>query len=228
MQILSLDFGLDNFATAFNSTTGSSFILDGRHIKSINQWYNKRRVYLQSIYDRQKVKNTKRMNNLDDKRNNQIGDYLNRCSRYLVEHCIKNQIGKIIWGDFPNIKQNIELGKNNNQNFVGIPYYRFKQKLSSLCEHYGIIADSIDESYTSRCSFLDNESIEKHESYLGKRIKRGLFKAANDTIVNADVNGAANILRKYKSKQNIVLGYCGLYRGLVNSPVRLKLANLFS
>ena len=227
-SILSLDFGLDNFVTAFNSTTGTSFILDGKYIKSLNQWYNKQRAYLQSIYDRQEVKNTRRMNNIDDKRNNQINDYLNRCVRYIVNYCIDNKIGKVVWGDFEGIKQEINLGKRNNQNFVGIPYYKFKQKLSSLCEHYSITTDSFDESYTSKCSFLDNESIEKHESYLGSRIKRGLFKAANGKTVNADVNGSANILRKFASKQNIVLNYYELCRGLVNSPVRLRLTNLLA
>ena len=102
----------------------------------------------------------------------------------------------LIIGKNDNWKQETNIGKSNNQNFVNIPHSRFVNMLKYKCEKVGISVRIVEESYTSKCSFLDNESIEKHEKYVGKRIKRGLFQSANGRLINADVNGSYNIMKK--------------------------------
>ena len=222
-KYLSIDMGLDNFATCFDSNDGSSFIIDGRYIKSLNRHYNKQKAYYQSILDRQNIKQSKRMLRLSRKRYNKLNNYFNLSVKKITDYCIKHNIGNIVIGDFSDIKQNINIGKKNNQNFVFIPYGVFKRKLESKCEQLGIEYHLQEESYTSKCSYLDNETVEKHETYLGKRIKRGLFKTAKGYLINADVNGAANILVKFLTSngQRIANRY-----GCVNHPTRLKLNDL--
>ena len=220
---LSIDMGLDNFATCFNSNDGSSFIIDGRYIKSINRHYNKQKAYYQSILDRQNIKVSKKMLNLSRKRYNKINNYFNLAVKYITDYAISKNIGSIVIGDFSDIKQNINTGKKNNQNFVNIPYGIFKRKLQSKCEQLGINYHLQDESYTSKCSYLDNEPVKKHDTYKGKRVKRGLFRTSQGYLINADVNGSANILVKFltSNSQPTAKRY-----GCVNHPPRLKLNDL--
>ena len=220
---LSIDMGLDNFATCFNSNDGSSFIIDGRYIKSINRHYNKQKAYYQSILDRQNIKVSKKMLNLSHKRYNKINNYFNLAVKYITDYAISKNIGSIVIGDFSDIKQNINTGKKNNQNFVNIPYGIFKRKLQSKCEQLGIDYHLQEESYTSKCSYLDNEPVKKHDTYKGKRVKRGLFRTSQGYLINADVNGSANILVKFltSNSQPTAKRY-----GCVNHPPRLKLNDL--
>jgi IS605 OrfB family transposase len=224
---LSIDMGLDNFATCFNSNNGSSFIVDGRYIKSINRHYNKQKAYYQSILDRQNIKVSKKMLNLSRKRYNKINNYFNLAVKYITDYAISKNIGSIVIGDFSNIKQNINIGKKNNQNFVNIPYGIFKRKLQSKCEQIGIEYHLQEESYTSKCSFLDNEPIKKHDTYKGKRVKRGLFKTSQGYLINADTNASANILVKFLVSNSQYLPKVVAKRyGCVNHPPRLKLNDL--
>ena len=220
---LSIDMGLDNFATCFNSNDGSSFIIDGRYIKSINRHYNKQKAYYQSILDRQNIKVSKRMLSLSRKRYNKINNYFNLAVKHITDYAISKNIGSIVIGDFSDIKQNINIGKKNNQNFVNIPYGIFKRKLQSKCEQLGIDYHLQEESYTSKCSYLDNEPVKKHDTYKGKRIKRGLFRTSQGYLINADTNGSANILVKFLASngQQIANRY-----GCVSHPPRLKLNDL--
>ena len=224
---LSIDMGLDNFATCFDSNDGSSFIVDGRYIKSINRHYNKQKAYYQSIIDRQNIKVSKKMLNLSRKRYNKINNYFNLAVKYITDYAKSKNIGSIVIGDLSGIKQNINIGKKNNQNFVNIPYGIFKRKLQSKCEQLGIEYHLQEESYTSKCSYLDNEPIEKHEVYMGSRIKRGLFRTSKGYLINADVNGAANILSKFlKSNSQPLPKVVAKRYGCVNHPPRLKLNDL--
>ncbi|SFV60122.1 Mobile element protein [hydrothermal vent metagenome] len=224
---LSIDMGLDNFATCYDSNDGSSFIIDGRYIKSINRHYNKQKAYYQSILDRQNIKVSKKMLNLSRKRYNKINNYFNLAVKYITDYTISKNIGSIVIGDFSDIKQNINIGKKNNQNFVNIPYGIFKRKLQSKCEQLGIEYNLQEESYSSKCSFLDKEPIKKHDTYKGKRVKRGLFRTSQGYLINADTNGAANILVKFLTSngqlQHLVIA--NRY-GCVNHPPRLKLNDL--
>lgn len=141
-----------------------------------------------------------REQSLTFKRNNKINDYLHKASRMIVNYLVSKDINALFIGKNKEWKQNTNIGKRNNQNFVSIPFYKFIQMLQYKCTMEGITVKEIEESYTSKCSFLDDEAIGKHEEYKGRRIKRGLFKTAERKIINADVNGGLNILRKVVGK----------------------------
>lgn len=210
------------------SSNGGSFIVDGRRLKSINQWYNKRNAYLQSIKDKQKIKGTtnKQKANTRD-RNNKVNDYMNKTARRIIDHCINNDIGTLVVGYNETFQRGSNMGKSNNQTFVNIPYGQLRSKLEYLCELNGIIYVKQEESYTSKSSFWDKDEIPvynndnpKEYTFSGKRIHRGIYQCANGKCLNADVNGALNILRKSN-----VVSLEGLYsRGEVNTPVRIRIA----
>ena len=189
-----IDLGLNNLATISSNVT-KPFIVNGKPLKSINQYYNKTKSNLQSKL-KNNEKSNKRISSLNLKRNNKINDYLHKSSTFIVNYLVSNNISTLIVGHNKEWKQNIKIGKKNNQNFVSIPHSRFKELLKYKCELEGLKYIEIEESYTSKCSFLDNEEICKHTSYKGKRVKRGLFKSNDGTLINADVNGSLNILKK--------------------------------
>lgn len=220
---LSIDLNLDNLAACVDHS-GRSFILDGRQLKSTNRWYNKRRARLQSIKDKQGIKEeTQRMYRLRKKRENKIHDYLNKAVKGLVDYCVEHKIEKVIVGDGKGWKQNAELGDRNNQNFVQIPFDKFKQKLKHKLSEKGIEFVLQNEAYTSKCSFLDNEPVEHHEKYQGSRVHRGLFQSSDGTEINADVNAAANIARKTtgKPKSELFSSEDGV-ESVVNTPKRIR------
>lgn len=194
-NVAAIDLGLNNLATVV-TTNSVPFIINGRPLKSINHQWNKRKAKLQSKLSKG-VKTSKKIRNLTNKRNRRVDNYLHKASSALVKKFILLGISKVIIGYNNGWKKNIKLGKRNNQNFVQIPYSRFIEMLTYKCLLVGIKVITGEESYTSKCSFLDNESVEKHDTYAGKRIKRGLFKSSNGTLINADANGAYNILKKH-------------------------------
>jgi putative transposase len=223
---ISIDLGLDNLATCVD-TSGASFIVDGRRLKSINQWFNKENARLQSIKDKQKIERlTERQARLFVNRNNQVRDYLNKAAKLIIDHCITNKISKVIVGFNLGMKQEINIGSRNNQNFVQIPFHSFRGKLKALCERYGLTYQEQEESYTSKASALDGDDLPTYNAdkpatyqFSGKRVKRGLYRTKDGHLVNADCNGAANIGRK--SKQN---GFTGLSRGCLAQPLRVKVS----
>nr|WP_305778166.1 transposase [Hydrocoleum sp. CS-953] len=176
-------------------------MLDGRKLKSINQWYNKENSRLQSIKDKQGIKGlTKKQISITVNRNNKVRDYLNKATRYLINWCSTNRISTIVVGVNPGMKQNINLGKKTNQKFVQIPHHSFRLKLKAMCDRYGLTYKEQEESYTSKASFLDGDLIPIYNadnpteySFSGKRVKRGLYKTREGKLINADANGAANI-----------------------------------
>nr|WP_293092313.1 transposase [Okeania sp. SIO2F4] len=197
---LAIDLGVDNLATCV-SNTGSSFILDGRKLKSINQWYNKENARLQSLKDKQGIKTlTKKQVSITVNRNNKVRDYLNKAARYLINWCIDNSISNIVVGVNPGMKKNIKLGQKTNQKFVQIPHNVFRFKLKAMCDRYGLTYTELEESYTSKASFLDKDEMPVYNadnpreySFSGQRIVRGLYKTKQGKLINADANGAANI-----------------------------------
>jgi len=222
-NVLGLDCGLDNLLTSYDVKNKSSFIIDGKPLKSVNQHYNKQKAKLQSKYEINKLKdkNTKKLIKLSEKRKNVINNYFNQTVNKIIKYCINNDIGTIVIGDFKGIKDSINIGKRNNQNFVSIPFGILKRKLEAKCEYYGISYILQEESYTSKCSSLDLEKISKKENYQGKRIKRGLYKTNNGKLINSDVNGACNIIRKYKCKSGSDLSDTDV-SGVINHPVRVN------
>ena len=190
----SMDLGLNNLGTV-GSNVVKPFIINGKPLKSINQFYNKRVSNLKSKLTNGK-KTSKRIKSLTDKRNNKIKDYLHKASTILVNQLVSNDLNTLIIGNNKGWKQDINIGKRNNQSFVQIPHSTFIKMIEYKCKLVGINVLITEESYTSKCSFLDSEDIKKQKEYKGKRIKRGLFKSSEGVLINADVNGSLNILRK--------------------------------
>ena len=225
---LALDLGVNNLVTAVSST-GKSFIVDGRKLKSINQWFNKEKARLQSIKDKQHFgkKPTSRQKAIARDCNNKVNDYMNKAARMIIDYCINNDIGTLIAGYNVTFQRNSHIGKQNNQNFVNIPYGRLRDKLAYMCELNGITYVEQEESYTSKASFWDKDNIPvynndnpKEYEFSGNRVHRGLYKTANGKTFNADINGALNIMRKSSVvDMNILYG-----RGEVDTPIRIRIA----
>ncbi len=189
---MGIDLGMNNLATC--TTNNSCFIINGKPLKAINHFFNKRKSCLQSKL-KEKEYTTKRINRLQKSRNNKINNYIHQISSKIIKDAIKEDITKIIIGNNKNWKQNIRLGKNTNRNFVSIPHSTLIEKIQYKGLLNGIKVEIIQEAYTSKCSALDLEPIQKHEKYLGKRVKRGLFRTQKGLKINADVNGSLNIAR---------------------------------
>lgn len=225
---LALDLGINNLVTAVSSN-GKSFIIDGKKLKSINQWFNKENARLQSIKDKQHYgkKSTNRQKAIARNRNNKVNDYMNKAARKVINYCIANDMGTLVVGYNETFQRGGHIGKRNNQNFVNIPYGQLRSKLEYLCKMNGIIFVKQEESYTSKSSFWDRDDIPVYNAdnpreyqFSGKRIHRGQYKTASGKIINADVNGALNIMRKSSVVDvNILYG-----RGEVDTPVRIRVA----
>lgn len=225
---LAIDFGINNLATCVTSK-GRSFIIDGKKLKSINQWFNKENARLQSIKDKQKYgkKPTLRQKYLYSSRNNKVNDYMSKTARKIINYCLENNIGTLVCGYNETFQRNSNIGKANNQTFVNIPFGKLREKLEYLCKLYNLRFVEQEESYTSKSSFFDMDILPKFEadkpqtySFLGKRIKRGLYQTSKGYILNADVNGALNILRK----SNVVDLEVLYSRGVVDTPARIRIA----
>ena len=213
------DIGLDNLVTITSNKPGfTPVVVNGRPLKSINQYYNSRRAELQSVLP--VGASSKRLERLTDKRNRRIRHELHLASRRVIELLVQAGIGTLIIGKNDGWKQEINLGRRTNQNFVAIPHSRFIQMLAYKAELVGIRVIARKESYTSKCSFLDLEPIERRETYFGRRVKRGLFISARGRRIQADVNGSYNILRK---EVPCAFDAAGIV-GAVVRPVRLVLA----
>jgi putative transposase len=197
-------------------------VIKGGIVKSTNQFYNKQLARYKSIKDKQgsQARETMRLQRLTRKRNNKVRDFFHKASRAIIDYCASNNIGRILIGYNPQWKQGIHLGKKNNQNFVVLPFLTLIHQLHYKGRLIGIRVDTINEDHTSKCSFLDNEPILHHENYIGTRMTRGLFKSNNEQIINADCNGAYNIVRKVVPNAFIVDGIEGV--GL--HPVLMKLS----
>ncbi len=216
----SIDIGLNNLAAVTSNQPGlTPFLVNGRPLKAINQWYNKRRTWLQAKLP-QDVFVSRQLDILADKRQRQVTAYLHVASRRIVEWLVVQRIGTLAIGKNDGWKQHIGLGRRTNQNFVFIPHARFVQILCYKAELVGIQVIVTEESYTSKCSFLDLEPVGKHEVYVGTRVKRGLYRASTGRCLNADINGAYNILRKV-----VPDAFGNGIGGVVVHPTRIALAN---
>jgi IS605 OrfB family transposase len=197
-RIAGIDLGVSNIITLVNNIGKKPIVVkdDGRGIKSINQFYQKEKALLQSIYDKQGIRDGSKMKRLHVKYERKTKYNIHKLSKSIITWCVKHRIGKLVIGYNPEWKQQVELGTRNNQTFVLIPYLKIINQLTYKAEEEGITVELVEENHTSKCSFLDNEAIEHHEQYLGKRVRRGLFRSARGILINADVNGAGNIVRK--------------------------------
>ena len=224
-KALGVDHGIDNWLTCV-SNLGTSFIIDGKHLKSVNQWYNKRVATLMEgkyngFWSHQLVR-------LTSKRNRQMRDAVNKAARLVINHCIEKGIGVIVFGWNKKQKDSANMGKKTNQKFVQIPTARLKNRIAQLCEQQGIQFVETEESYTSKASFVDRDFLptigEKPDGWkeTGRRVKRGLYRTgAKNWYINADCNGAANILRKVATMLGLDLD--GVGRGVLTAPLRITL-----
>ncbi len=221
-KVLGIDHGIDNWLTCVTNV-GTSFIVDGRHLKSVNQWYNKQTATIKK--GKPQGFWSKRLANITEKRNRQMRDAVNKAARLVINYCLENDIGRIVFGWNKGQKNGIGIGAKNNQKFVQVPTAKLKERIKQLCEQYGIEFIETEESYTSKASFLDDDFLPtfgaKPESLSpsGKRVKRGLYRSANDSLINADCNGAANILRKVATTLRLCLE--GVSSGASTTPVRV-------
>ena len=217
-KVLGIDLGVNNFATALDSQTGMSFIISGKGIKSLNQHFNKCRAEMQSKGE------GKQQQGLSFRRDKKLNDFMHKVSRYIVEYCVENKIGKVVVGYNLGWKQETKLGRVNNQKFVSIPHQQFINQLRYKTEEIGIELIVQEESYTSKTDHLAFEEMSKKPRYLGRRIKRGLFKSSRGRIINADVNGCIGILRKVVGDQWL---HSLLDSGCAFQPFRVYVSNGF-
>ena len=201
-SVASIDIGLNNLATlTFNQAGIKPLLINGKPLKSINQYYNKVKSFRQSLL--QENQSSKKLKKLCNKREFKINDYLHKASRLIIDTLINEKIGTLIIGQNQGWKQKINLGKRNNQNFVYVPYNKLIEMLSYKAQMVRIKVIITEESYTSKASFLDNDAIpvykkgkENQATFSGKRVKRGLYRSGCGKLLNADVNGSLNIMRK--------------------------------
>jgi len=229
---LSLDLGINNLASCI-SNTWDAFIYDWKRLKSYNKFYNKQISKIQTVKEKYWIKGyTNKQKILTYNRRQFINNYFNQIIASLIKYCKANGIATIIVWKNKGWKTWINLWKKNNQTFYAIPFAKLINKLVHKWKIKWIQVLTVEESYTSKCSFLDNEEVKKHKEYKWKRVKRWLFKTVTWKLVNADINGSANILVKalnklkvsIESKKNILAWVC---IGFMNNPVRLRLENNF-
>jgi putative transposase len=222
-KALGIDHGVDNWLTCV-SNIGTSFIIDGKHLKSMNKWYEKQIATLKE--DKQQGFWSDKLAQITEKRNRQFRDAINKAARIVISHCLDNQIGRIVFGWNKKQKQNANMGTVQNQKFVPIPTGKLKDRIAQLCEQYGIEFIETEESYTSKSSFLDNDILPslgaKPEGWepSGKRSGR-LYKTYKNILINADCQGAANIIKKVSTILGLVLD--GVSKASLTAPIRIRL-----
>ena len=223
-KVLGIDHGIDNWLTCVTNV-GTSFIVDGLHLKSLNQWYNKTVAKIKEGKAQGFWSN--RLAAITEKRNRQMRGAVNKAARIVISHCIENKIGSVVFGWNQGQKDSSNMGKKNNQKFVQIPTAKLKDRIAQLCEQHGIDFIETEESYTSKTSFLDNDFLptfgEKPEGWTssGTRVTRGQFQTSTGIKINADCNGAANIIRKVEAIFKFDLN--GVSRGVLSMPKKVLL-----
>ena len=198
----SIDLGVDNLATMIFPNS-NPLLFNGKQLKSKNQYFNKTISDLKSKLNTN-VYSSNKINNLYQKRENQLTDIFHKLSRMIINNLINHNIGNLVVGYNKGWKDFINIGKRNNQTFCFISYDKLLNFLKYKCEMTGIKLVVHEESYSSKCDSLVSEEVKKHESYSGKRIKRGLFQSSCGKLINADVNGSLNILRKVVGDSDLI------------------------
>lgn len=216
-KIAFIDPGLNNLMTV-TSNAFSPLLYSGKELKSLNQLANKKLAQVKSVLSEKGLHSSLLLISIYNKRDRRIKDCLHKLSAHLVNQFVSHKIDTVIFGHNIGQKQDIKLGSVTNQNFVQIPFFQLISLLQYKCELQGIRFITTEESYTSKCSFLDLEEVAKQKEYLGKRVKRGLFQTKEGVLINADVNGSLNIGRKYLMK-------LGLYTDTLHKELVLHMTN---
>ena len=237
-KALGIDPGVSNWLTCV-STDGKSFIIDGRKVKSLNQHYNKRVAALKE--GKAQGFWSDELAAITEKRNRQMRDAINKAARFIINRCLADRIGTVIFGWNQGNKDGIDIGKKNNQEYIQIPSAKLKDRIAQLCKQYGLRFVETEESYTSQSSFLDDDFLPTYGGEIppgwktsGKRgqkqkgvlhnLGRGGYQTANGSRINSDCNGAVNIIRKVATQLGISLAKVG--RAVLNLPKRYNLSSL--
>ena len=225
-QALSIDLGTADNLAACVDTLGNSFLIDARDLKAKNQLWNKK------VSTRKEGKPQGYWDNWLDcvtrKRNHQMRDGINKAAKLIINHCLKYGIGTLVMGWNEGFKVDANLGNLNNQKFVQMPLGKLKSRVKQLCDLHGIRFIETEEAYTSKASFLDGDSLPKYGEKpmgwkaSGSRIKRGLYRTSDGFVVNADLNGAANILRKVSGRLGIMLNQLSRRYAAIVARIRLN------
>lgn len=218
-KYLAIDLGIDNLATLTNNIGKQPIVINGKVLKSVNQYYNKKLAKAMSYVG---TKTSNRIRKLSFKRNNIVDTLFHKSSRWIINYCLENDIQNIVIGKNNDWKRGSDIGRKNNQNFVRVPFEKLIKHLEYKAEEIGIRVITVEEQYTSKSSFIDNDQIPvKFGDYhfSGRRIKRGLYKSKNGTLINADVNGSYNILRKC----NPQFSYDERIEGVSLHPIRVNI-----
>jgi len=222
-NIMSIDVGLTNLATITFDSINKSYLISGKTLKSKNSYYNKEIAKLTSIGMKQQsnskyFKRTKKIAKLQEKRNNYVNNYLHKASRKIINLALENKCSTILIGNIKNIKQNM----NYNKTFVQLPIMRLIGQIQYKAEGVGIEIKNINEAFTSGCSSIDLEPLTNEFYNKTRRIKRGIFKTNSGLVINSDINGSLNIMRKI----NVVSELINQVRdnGFVNNPIRIRIA----
>lgn len=224
-QALSIDLGTAENLAACVDTLGNSFLVDARHMKAMNQLWNKK----VATYKENKPQGFWKpwLDRVTRKRNHQLRDGINKAAKLIVDHCLKHGIGNLVVGWNESFKTNAKMGRVNNQKFVQMPVGKLKDRLEQLCKLHGIKFHVTEEAYTSKSSYLDGDSLPKYREKpdgwkaSGNRTRRGLYRTSKGYLVNADLNGSANILRKVS--RNLGLDLSRLCRRTLTTATRFKL-----
>lgn len=212
-KILGIDLGLNNLMTIQNNFKEKPFVINGKPIKSINAYYNKKKAKMQS--ELRKVNRegwSKGLAKLTMKRDNKLDDYLHKASRYIVNYCVSFNVDVVVIGKNDKWKQEFK----RQLNFIQVPFERLIHQLQYKLREVGIRAILTEESYTSKASFIDNDEMNKDGEFSGIRVKRGLYKTDTSVLINADVNGASNIIRKVFPNAFDGIEGVGLHPSIVN------------
>ena len=202
--IAALDLGVNTLAAVTSTKQGfQPLLVNGRPLKSLNQHYNKQRAHQQSHLAKGKRFTSRQLDRITTKRHRRVNAYLHTASRRIIDHLVREGIGSVVVGKNPFWKQEVKMGRKNNQEFVHIPHARFIEMLTYKARLVGIQVIRQEESYTSKASFLDRDPIPTYDPgrkekprFSGRREKRGLYRASDGRRINADINGSYNILRK--------------------------------
>lgn len=218
-NVLMIDLGLNNIVTAIDNVGNRPFIINGRILKSVNQYFNRKKAKLMSYIGNRGT--SKRIEKLTHKRNNKVSDSLHKISNFILKYCLQHGIGTVVVGKNDHWKQKASMGKKNNQNFISIPHAKLINKITYKLALNGIKTIEQEEAHTSKCDHLALETIEHHDKYLGRRVGRGRFKSSTGKLLNADVNGAIGIGRKSKVVQDDFIINL-LNTGIAQMPYRIE------
>ena len=224
-NVMGIDLGVNNFATVV-TTEGTPFIVGGRFLKNQIAFKCKKTAHYQSILNKQGIKKSNRIEKINNKFKGIQNNFLNHTTKYITDYCKEHNIGTIILGYNNKFQYKSNIGSKQNQIFTHFAFKKFKEKLETQCKKHDITLIIQEESYTSKSSFLDNDILPTHTTkhhtkyqFKGKRIKRGLYKTNNGTLINADVNAACNIIRKSKQK----FDHERLCKWVQSAPSKIKL-----